>query len=174
MKNKYLSLMFLLLLQGACSSPSAKLEPPPSIGGVAEALAYRQALVRMSASDLAREQVIQARSGTDPDAQMRLALLLTQPRHGASDPGRALSLLEAILKNNTPEALALHPLARLLAEQLQERLRQEAAQERLNGQLRESQRRVQELQEKIDRLAEIERSLPKRPMSITPGKEVGR
>lgn len=50
-----------------------------------------------------------------------------------------------------------------------EQRRQEQLIERQARQLRECQRKVQELQEKLDRLADIERSLPVRPGAVVPG-----
>ncbi|MBS4017404.1 MAG: hypothetical protein KGZ68_04115 [Dechloromonas sp.] len=100
----------------------------------------------------------------DPEAQLRLALLLAQPRAGNGDLARALTLAEAVVKSTHPSAPAVRPLAALLAEQLLERQRLEQQVERQSAQLRDSQRRVGELQEKLERLANIERSLPGRPL----------
>ena len=89
-------------------------------------------------------------------------MLLGQVR-GPMDLYRALALLEAVLKSGDPAAASLHPLARTLANQYQERLKLEMQNEKLAQQLKESQRRSGELQEKLDALADIERSLPVRP-----------
>jgi len=68
----------------------------------------------------------------------------------------------------------LQPLARLLAEQLQERQRLENTAERLTQQLeragqqlKDSQKQGEQLQEKLDALTEIERTLSARPTAPT-------
>lgn len=166
MKNKLPYLMFWLATLAGCSNvPPTNV--PPSAGERASALdaalEYRQSLAGMSGNELARERSeLTARNG-DPEAQMRLALLLLQPRQGNVELARPMALLDALLKSSRPGAQALQPLARLLAEQLSERQRLEGTVDRQALQLKESQKKVQELQEKIDRLAEIERNLPQRP-----------
>lgn len=175
MKNKLILVSLAALLQTACGAPPTRHEPVAIVGGgLPAALEYRQALNAMSAAEVARERAELAAHAGDAGAQMRLALLLAQPRQGVGDPVRALALLEGLLKSRKPEAIELHPLARLLAEQLQERQRLEANAERQAAQLKESQRKVQELQEKIERLAEIERSLPQRPVAPLPATGAGR
>lgn len=126
------------------------------------ALAYRQGLQGMSASEIARERSQLAANAGNPENQMRLALLYAQTRTSAGDSAKALALAETLLKSNDPAAVALQPLAALLVEQLTERVRLEGAQERLQTQSKEYQRKIHDLQEKLERLANIERSLPTR------------
>ena len=104
-----------------------------------------------------------------PSVRLRMAMLLGQPRTPANLP-RAQSLLAGILKSNEANANSLHPLARLLATHYGERQKLEQQNTRLTtqmneleGRLGDSQRRNDELQRKIDALADIERSLPKPP-----------
>lgn len=92
---------------------------------------------------------------SDPYLQMQQAIQFGQAR--PPDLPRALGLLERTLKSAHPAAANLQPLARLLHEQYGERLR-------LEQQLREAQRRGDLLQEKIDALSAIERSLPSRTL----------
>lgn len=97
-----------------------------------------------------------------PPEQMRQAILLGHPR-ASPDFARARSLLAATLATSSDEARALHPLASLLSnewqsrEQLRERIRV------LGARLETSERAQAQLQQKLDALAEIERSLPARP-----------
>lgn len=126
------------------------------------ALAYRQGLQGMSASEIARERSQLAATTGNPENQMRLALLYAQTRTSTGDPAKALALAETLLKSNDPAAVALQPLAALLVEQLTERVRLEGVQERLQTQGKENQRKIHDLQEKLERLANIERSLPAR------------
>lgn len=125
-------------------------------------LGYLQLLPRMSPLELSRERAALAVKPQTPAAQIRLAAILGQPR-APTDLVRALGLLETVLKSSEPAAVSVHPLARVMTNHYQERLKLEQQNDRLSQQLRENQRRVGELQEKIDALADIERSLPVRP-----------
>jgi hypothetical protein len=78
--------------------------------------------------------------------RIRLAMLLTLPPQ--QDDARALSLLEGVT-GKTPSASPLKQLAVLLAAQLNERQRQ----------LHEEQKRADQLQQKLDGLKAIEKSL---------------
>lgn len=161
-------LIIAVLATTACT---ALPEKPSRLNGQGPlaALAYQQVLPTLSTGEIARDRAELAAMTGDPDAQMRLALLLVHPRAGAADTARAQALLDAIQRNAEPVAGKLHPLARLLGEQLAERHKLETQNERLTVQLKEGQRKLLELQEKLDRLAEIERSLPSRPRSLLPG-----
>jgi len=159
MQTRQPSLLLLasLLLAACASAPEA---PSGDVGGVPGALAFQRSLASMDALETARTRGLLAAQPGNPDARIRLALLLAQTKGNNGDLGRAQSVLEPLLKSTDEAARALHPLARLLAEQLAERQRLESQIERQGLQIKEGQRKVQELQEKIDRLAEIERSLP--------------
>jgi hypothetical protein len=125
-------------------------------------LGYYQRVYRMSPQELVRERNVLAMIPQTPSVQVRMAMLLGQPR-GPMDIVRALRLLDGVLKSSEPAAASVHPVARALASQYTERLRLEMQNEKLAQQLKESQRRSSELQEKLDALADIERSLPVRP-----------
>ena len=94
-------------------------------------------------------------------------MVLGHPR-GQTDLARALTLLEAVLKSTDTGAVGLHPLVRLLADNYGERQKLEGQLEKQGQQLKDSQRKVSELQEKIDDLADIERTLPQRPRATRP------
>ena len=134
-------------------------------------LGYLQRLPGMSALELARERKTLAALPQTPSVRLRLAMLLGQARTPANLP-RAQGLLAGILKSNEANANSLHPLARLLAMHYGERQKLEqqnarlaAQMNELEGRLGDSQRHNDELQRKIDALADIERSLPKPPAS---------
>lgn len=159
MQARQLSLVFLSsLLFAACASKPQT--PPSEVAGAQGALVFQRSLAGLDALELSRTRGLLAAQPGNPDAQIRLALLLAQVKGNSGDLVKAQSVLEALLKSSDEAARVLHPLARLLAEQLNERQRLENQIERQGLQLKESQRKVQELQEKIERLAEIERSLP--------------
>lgn len=179
-----LALAFAAMLAGCATVRSATAElpalpqVPPLLGNgqsqVRSALAYHETIRGMSTAELARERSALAGAGNAPLAQMKQAMLLSHPQ-GNNNLQRAQSLLEAINASEKADAVALQPLARLLAEQLQERSRLENTAERLTQQLertgqqlKDAQKQGEQLQEKLDALTEIERTLPARPSTPTP------
>lgn len=132
-------------------------------------LGYMQLLARMTPKELQREKKVLTTIPETPTVHVRMAMLLGEV-WGPMDLPRAIALLEGVLKSGEPAAASLHPLARALVNQYNERLRLQlqseklvAQNEKLARQLHESLRRGLELQEKLDALANIERSLPVRP-----------
>ncbi len=172
-----LSMLVLAALLGGCASDSPVAAAPASLqgvpnpgddGGQASALAYYQNLQRMSAAQLGRERAMLAAVPPSPGIQLRLAMLLGNPR-GQPDLAKALNLLDSVQKSSDPVAVGLQPLARLLADNFGERQKLEIQLDKQGQQLKESQRKVAELQEKIDSLADIERTLPQRPRATRQG-----
>lgn len=170
--------MSLGLLTACASNPLVVVEeamevPAPATtvvrvdGPQGVLLAYYQQVQRMSAAELVKERSHLASLVATPAIQMRQAMVLGQPRFPI-DLGRALGLLDVVLKLTNPSAVDLHPLARLLAEQYSERLKLEMQLDKVNQQLKDSQRRADELQEKLNALADIERSLPPPPRAVRP------
>ena len=169
-------LLALALLTACTTAPEPAPEEPPTVavGGVDESammplIGYIQLLHRMTPQELARERSVLAAIPQTPATQLRLATILGQPR-AAQDLVRALALLDGVLKSNEPAAASLRPLARAMASQFSERLKLQIQieklqiqNEKIGLQLKESQRRNIELQDKLDALADIERSLPMRP-----------
>lgn len=165
-----------LLAAGCAVAPAAAPPSTPATGaqtamsddaGPLSALAYYQTLQRMTPVQFARERQVLAASTPTPNTQVRMAMVLGHPR-GQPDLGRALALLEAVLKSTDPGAVSLQPLARLLADNYGERQKLDGQLEKQGQQLKDSQRKVSELQEKIDGLADIERTLPQRPRATRP------
>ena len=168
-----LAVLAITLLAGCATRPTIDVPPPAGVAHYDEPtvrvdessmlplLGYQQLLAQLSPPELARERAVLLFIPPTPSAQIRLAMLFGQTRVG-SDLPRALALLDKVLRSGEPAAASIHPLARLLANQYQERLRLQAHNERLLLQVTESQRRSGELQDKLDALANIERSLPSR------------
>lgn len=162
------------LLSGCASTPTEEVPIQPE--AVEESpkpspmspLSYYQLLSRMTPAELGRERMVLAALPRSPNTQLRLAMLLGYPR-AQQDMARAMSQLDNVLKSSDPAAVALHPLARMLADNYAERQKMDAHLERQGQQLKESQRKTVELQEKIDELADIERTLPQRPPAVRPG-----
>jgi len=150
---------------GAAQRP----ESGKGLAAVDAALAYHGHVTTLGSAELARERMALINAPGTPHVLVRQAILLSQP-NGATNIPRALALLGTVAAQRTPDALALHPLVRLLADQLLERQRLEATAarltqqlERAGQQLKESQRLGEQLQEKLDALTEIERTLPAPP-----------
>lgn len=163
--GKLILLAWLHLLAGCSSSPSVPGRERFEGSGPSEVLAYYQALSRLPVGEFNRERNLLAALPPTADMQLRQAMLLGHPRAGMQDLARALTLLDGVVKSPEATAVALRPLARLLAEHYAERQKQEGQLERQAQQLKESQRKTAELQEKLDALAEIERTLPPRSRS---------
>lgn len=146
-------------LLAGCAQTSSMSQPERyDARGPLPVLAYYQMLGRLSAADLAKERSMLASLPGSPNTQIRQAMVIAHPR-GAQETAKAMAMLEALLKSGDTQAIELQPVARLLMDHYAERLRLESQIERQGGQLKDSQRRVQELQEKLDGLADIERTL---------------
>ena len=164
-------MLFCAALIGACASvpdEHADDEERISVFGTPDASAlalldYARQVQRLSQPGIARERGRLVATLASPETQLRMAILLADVR--APDLARAQSLLDGVLKSDAPDAQGLYPLARLLSGQYRERLRLEMQNEKLAQQLRETARRNEELQHKLDALAEIEQALPTRPAS---------
>jgi hypothetical protein len=139
---------------------------PPSAPLLAPALAYAERLRSLSAGELAAEQALIGEPGGSVERQMQLALILAQT-HVPVDTARALGLLQRLVVSTAPEAAELRPLARLLIGRLLEARRLEDQADRLAQQLREAQRRIDVLNDRLEAMRAIERSLT--PRTPAPG-----
>lgn len=135
-------------LQGpdADSAPGTQTARP--IDGADALLVYYQHLKKLSGGDLARElesaRHAYVRTRTDYE-RVRFAMVLSLPGYSFSDEARALELLDPVSKNPNGQ---LQSLAYLLAAHLQERRRLDAS--------------TQGLQQKLDALRSLERSMIER------------
>lgn len=145
------------LLLAACGSLSSKTPAPV----VDDSAATRATLAYYAASP--RPEA--GRDRNDPFQLMQQAIQAGQARN--PDLPRALNLLDNVLRSQHPAAASHLPLARLLHDQYGERLR-------LEQQLRDAQKRGDQLQEKLDALSAIERSLPVRPAPAPPVRQLQR
>ncbi|MDQ7744969.1 hypothetical protein [Hydrogenophaga pseudoflava] len=149
----------------AATRGAAPATPPVTTSPLASALLYADRLRTMGPGELAAEQAQIGEPGGSAERQMQLALVLSQT-HVPVDTARALGLLQRVAASNAPEALELRPLARLLAGRLHEARRLEDQADRLAQQLRESQRRIDVLNDRLEAMRAIERSLtPRAPAS---------
>jgi len=155
-------LVALVLMLSACDTlrgvdagdaPSAVTDLPGESAEVSKALVYYARARKLAGPELAREQEAArralARTRTDAN-RVRYALMLTVPGAAAQDDGRVMELLEPVTRNGDS---ALHGLALLVTAFLQER-------RRLDG-------NVQNLQQKLDALLTLERSMTGREAGTT-------
>ena len=175
--SQVLAVSIVCLLTACAGIPPGEHMPiSVDLPGVVPVLAYYQSLQRMSLAEMTRERTALGAHPVVPANQLRLAMLLGHPR-AAQDLHRALGLLDSVMKSPDPTAQSLSPLARLLADNYNERLRIDTQAEKQGAQLKEqlkkSQRKTLELQEKLNGLADIERTLPPRARTTRPAPIAG-
>jgi len=165
-----------LLLAGCAAPPPGQapvlVQTPPRIVVVAdpkltELLAYQASLRPMTPSELVKAQLELARADHAPYNTIRRAMLQATLRT-PGDLARAQTLLESITQASSDEAKLLAPLAQFLAGQYADLRRQDETVEKLNSQVRDAQRRNDLLNEKLEALKNIERSLSVRPAAGAP------
>ena len=165
------------LLLAGCAAPPVKqtavlVQTPPRIVVVAdpklaELLAYQASLRTMPSSELVKAQLELSRADHAPYNTIRRAMLQATLRT-PGDLARAQTLLDSITQASSEEAKLLAPLAQFLSGQYADLRRQDETVERLNGQVRDAQRRNDQLNEKLEALKNIERSLSVRPTAGAP------
>lgn len=153
-------------------APATQMQPP-ALGALGVVLAHADRVRTLPAGELASEvaRLGEASQGGDATQQMQYALALAQTRNSA-DLARALSLVQRIANDNTDPPVALQPLARLLAARYAEQRRVEDERERNAQQLRDAQRRIEQLNDRLEALRAIERSFG-RPASPPPAAPAG-
>jgi hypothetical protein len=144
-------------------APVVHCDPPREAQDLAarHLLATEDRYSALNTADLTAEAG-RAIDGATVEQQMDQALALSMT-HGAGDLARAQGLLDQVLHNNAPQADPWRSLARLLAYRLAEQRRAEEAAERSAQQLRDAQRdnqrRLDDVNAKLEALKAIERSL---------------
>ena len=162
----------------AAPAPAPAPPPPPPVVVIQQPdqadaaarrfLAYHEQIRQMSPNDLASEinrlnGVVSATATAAPaDVVLELALALSQ-QHNGGDVPRAVALLEPLTRSSAPELQPWQGLARLLLGRVLEQRRLEDLLEKQNQQRREQQRNLQQLNEKLEALKAIERSMTTRP-----------
>jgi hypothetical protein len=128
------------------------------------ALSYYQGLARMTPAELGRERMVLVAVPQTPYTQVRLAMLLGHPRVSRISARAGAARQRAQVQR--PGGAALSPLARQVADNYLERLKLEGQLDKQGQQLKDSQRKIGELQDKLDSLADIERTLTPRPRAV--------
>lgn len=148
-------------------SPPKPVTQNDAATAVVAMLAYADRVRGMTPSELTLELTRQGEARS-PSEQMQLALTLAQLRQ-TPEMIRAQDTLTRLLANASPEAMALHPLARLLANRFGEQRRFEDALDKQTQQTRDTQRRLEQTTERLEALKAIERSLGNQNGSSNPG-----
>lgn len=151
----------------ACPTTVPALEPDPALESLNQLLAYQASLRQLSAADLARALVDANRQTVTGKVIVRRAMLITAQR-GTADMGKAQAMLDSLLQSDQEEDQYLKPLARTLQANIADMRRQDDALERQAAQLREAQRRNESLNDKLEALKNIERTLSTRPPAPPP------
>lgn len=156
----------------ATPAPPAPAAPPaPDPAALADAaarrlLAFHDRLREGGAAEMAREQARLGDAPDQPGQALELALLLAQ-RQQPGDVARALALAEPLTRATAPAAWQAP--ARLIHARLAEQRKLEEQVEKQATQLREQQRRLEQLTSQLEALKAIERSLNNpRPASGAP------
>ncbi len=149
------------------AEPTKKPKKPVVVDPAVLVLAQTDRTLRMSSADLSKEIArLTELEESAVETPLLLAVALAQTRQPV-DTARALGLVQRVLGNNGPAALALHPLARLMESRLLQQRRLEDQLDRQNQQLRDAQRRNEQLNERLEAVRAIERSLTTRPAPAT-------
>jgi uncharacterized coiled-coil protein SlyX len=152
----------------AVASPVATAAPAATPGEmrvtnkllvINELLAYQAGLKRSAVPELSKS--LQGQPGFE--AMLRRAMLLAAQR-GDGGLSRAQAQLDGVLESGALDAQHLKPLAQALAGHYAELRRQDAALDKLNAQLRDVQRRNEQLNGQLDALKNIERTLSTPPL----------
>ncbi len=120
-------------------------------------LAYADKVRQLNGPDLTAEINRLGDPGEAPAAQLQLAIALSHTR-ASVDLARAAALGQRVASNLSPDAQPLQPLARLLVSRYLEQRRIEDERDRLAQQLRDSQKHIEQLNDRIEALRAIERS----------------
>lgn len=131
--------------------------PPPASKAV---LDYAEQLATLPAAELPREIGRLNEAGDSPVRNLQLAMALVMTGL-PSDLVRAQSLASRVAENPASDT-SLRPLARILAAQYWGQRRAEELIDRQAQQIRDTQRRVDQLSDRLEAMRAIERSLPAR------------
>lgn len=147
-------------------------QPLPALREPADLVARQVAAAseRMRAlgnAELVKEIVRLSEGPPSPATTLEMALGLGLTRN-PGDLARATGLLDPIARSNSPELAPWQPWARLLLSRYAEHRRAEEQLERQGQQLREQQRRIDQLNNQVEALKAIERSMAPRPAAQPP------
>lgn len=147
----------------AAPQPAPNDSPAPgtraAVHPLEATIAFAERVRSLAPAELAQEVQRLGDSSYTPLRGTQLAVALAQTRTAASTT-RAQSLLQRVLADASPDARSLHGFARLLSAQLTEQRKADEQAERQAQQLRDAQRRIEQLNDRLEAVRAIERSLP--------------
>lgn len=130
----------------------------PADAAARQLIDYHARLARMTPAELAEEVTPRDDAALQPAAATQLALALSYS-HVGGELARAQALLDQVARSTADEAKPWQGLARLVALRLAEQRRLEEQVDKLNNQARDNQRKLDLVNEKLEALKAIERSL---------------
>lgn len=139
----------------------APVAPPDE---VAPLLAYHQSLRKMTQGELLKELSGLLQQQRTPKVTLQTGMILMLTR-GGGDLARAQSLFDSVAASPEAETQGLRAFAHLLASHCAEARRLSDNADRLTAQLKETQRKSDQLNDTLEALKAIERGLPVRPTS---------
>lgn len=149
------------------SAPQAAPASVPEGEAIARLLRYADRVRALTPTELNLEIAAIGDPGGAPERQLQLALTLIHLNQPV-ETARALGLTQRVADSPLPESEPLKPLARLLAQRLLEQRKIEEAMDRQSAQLRDQQRRIDQLNERLEAMRAIERSINNRPPAPAP------
>jgi len=150
--------------------PTTPVRTDTPLNATALMLAFADRVRSMTGGELGAEINKMGDPGDFAPAQMQLAIVLAATRVPA-DLARALGLLQRVIASQANDAAPLQPLARALAARYLEQRRVEDDRDRQLQLLRETQRRNDQLNDRLEALRAIERSVTRpnnRPAAVAP------
>ena len=133
----------------------------PEGEAAARLLRYADRVRSLTPAELALEIAALGDPGSVPERQLQLSLALMHLNQPV-ETARALGLAQRVANSPAPEAAPLKPLARLLVQRFMEQRKLEEAMDKQAAQLREHQRRIDQLNERLEAMRAIERSINNR------------
>lgn len=182
--SRLLVFMLTVALASGCDSlPPRQQDGPgktPAIPGVTRPLSdveallqYYEAIYGLSASDLSREREwarqVYARSTTDYN-RLQLALHGTLPDAGNDGQAQTLALIEPLLREPRGQTSGLRRFAMLIKAMIIENRKIADQWQQATQKAKEEQRRSEDLQQKLNALKSIEKSLIQRDQQPKPNK----
>lgn len=146
------------------AAPSMPVTTIDNVGeheATATVLRYADRVRALTSVELTLEIASLGEPGTQPLRQMQLALALMHSNQPV-ETARALGLVQRVAASTAADAAPYRPLARLIAHRLMEQRKLEEAVDRQAQQLRDQQRRIEQLNERLEAMRAIERSLNNR------------
>jgi len=136
--------------------------PPPPPDEVGPLLSYHQSLRRMSQGELVKELSGLGLQQRSPRVALQMGMVLMLTR-GSGDLARAQALLDSVATSADTDAAPFRLLAQMLSSNCAETRRLAEHAEKLAVQQKDNQRRIDQLNEMLEGLKTIERTLPARP-----------